>query len=160
MRVVALRSRIGDLRFALEATVDAPAGRSGGVKHKNFFVAKNCDSESAPARFSRAVLFAHLPGRIRAPQTSIKEIAAVQAFLAFSVNATRGNSRGPRIVLRASRAAASRTALRALAFSRQHFLKRDAVFFRVLVYSGCRASRSPSARNVRTANSLIGGHYG
>jgi len=31
--------------------------------------------------------------------------------------------------------------------SRQHFLKRDAVFFNVLVYSGCSAFRFPSARS-------------
>jgi hypothetical protein len=29
----------------------------------------------------------------------------------------------------------------------QHFLKRDAVFFDALVYSGCSASRFPGARN-------------
>ena len=31
--------------------------------------------------------------------------------------------------------------------SRQHFLKRDTVFFNVLVYSGCSAFRFPSARS-------------
>jgi hypothetical protein len=30
---------------------------------------------------------------------------------------------------------------------RQHFLKREAVFFDVLVYSGCSAFRFPSARS-------------
>ena len=38
-------------------------------------------------------------------------------------------------------------ASRALTLRRQHFLKRDAVFFDVLVYSGCSASRFPSARS-------------
>jgi hypothetical protein len=75
--------------------------------------------------------------RFRAHQTSIKETAAAQAFLAFAANADRKNSRAHRIVLRASCTLASRTALRALAFARQHFFKRDAVFFAVLVYSGC-----------------------
>jgi hypothetical protein len=41
-------------------------------------------------------------------------------------------------------------ALRALTLRRQHFLKRDAVFFDVLVYSGCSASRFPSARSERS----------
>ena len=35
----------------------------------------------------------------------------------------------------------------ASARSRKHFLKRDAVFFDALVYSGCSASRFPSARS-------------
>src|SRR3954470_1408634 len=36
---------------------------------------------------------------------------------------------------------------RAPALSRQHFLKRDAVFLDVLVYSGCCAFRFPNARS-------------
>jgi len=35
----------------------------------------------------------------------------------------------------------------ALGSARQHFLKRDAVFCNVLVYSGCSAFRFPSARS-------------
>jgi hypothetical protein len=38
-------------------------------------------------------------------------------------------------------------ASRALTSARQHFLKQDAVFFNVLVYSGCSAFRFPSARS-------------
>jgi hypothetical protein len=38
-------------------------------------------------------------------------------------------------------------AARAPACLRQHFLKPDAVFLHVLVYSGCSASRFPSARS-------------
>src|ERR1700686_467483 len=38
-------------------------------------------------------------------------------------------------------------ASRAPACLRQHFLKPDAVFLHVLVYSGCSASRFPSARS-------------
>jgi len=40
-----------------------------------------------------------------------------------------------------------RRALRALVLARQYFLKRDAVFLDVLVYSGCSAFRFPSARS-------------
>jgi hypothetical protein len=36
---------------------------------------------------------------------------------------------------------------RAHGWTRQYFLKREAVFFVVLVYSGCSASRFPSARS-------------
>jgi hypothetical protein len=38
-------------------------------------------------------------------------------------------------------------AARVLAQARQHFLKQDAVFSNVLVYSGCSAFRFPSARS-------------
>jgi hypothetical protein len=38
-------------------------------------------------------------------------------------------------------------ALRFGAPTRQYFLKRDSVFFNVLVYSGCSAFRFPSARS-------------
>jgi hypothetical protein len=41
----------------------------------------------------------------------------------------------------------ARRASRAGASERQHFLKRDTVFFDLLVYSGCSASRFPSARS-------------
>jgi len=79
-------------RFALEATVDAPGGRSGGVKHKNFFVAKTRDSESAQTRFSRVLLFSQSARRICAHQTSIKESPVTRAFLAFFANAKRKDS--------------------------------------------------------------------
>jgi hypothetical protein len=92
----------------LEATVEAPGGRSGGIEHKNFFVAKTCDSESAQARFSRVLLFSKAARRICAHQTSMKESAAAQAFLAFSANARRKNSLPSRIALRTSREVASR----------------------------------------------------
>jgi hypothetical protein len=58
---------------------------------------------------------------------------------------------GPARVFRfASRArcrVADQLASRALTSERQHFLKLEAVFFDVLVYSGCSASRFPSARS-------------
>jgi hypothetical protein len=87
-----LALRIGNPRFALEATVDAPGGGSGGVKHKNFFVAKTLDSESAQTRFSRVLLFSQSARRICAHQTSIKESPVTRAFLAFSANAKRKDS--------------------------------------------------------------------
>src|SRR5947209_18283704 len=43
----------------------------------------------------------------------------------------------------------------ALTLSRQHFLKRDAVFFDVLVYSGCSAFRFPNARSELTPSHYI-----
>jgi hypothetical protein len=56
-------------------------------------------------------------------------------------------SRAIRLLARMVCGVVDRRALRALALARQHFLKRDAVFFNVLVYSGCSAFRFPSARS-------------
>jgi hypothetical protein len=52
-----------------------------------------------------------------------------------------------RIVARTVCRVADELAPRAVASDRQHFLKLDAVFFNVLVYSGCSAFRFPSARS-------------
>jgi hypothetical protein len=56
-------------------------------------------------------------------------------------------SRTTRIASRWHRCVAGERALRAPALPRQHFLKLDAVFSNVLVYSGCSAFRFPSARS-------------
>ena len=56
-------------------------------------------------------------------------------------------SRIIRVVVRACCGVIDRREARALAPARQHFLKQDTVFSNVLVYSGCSASRFPSARS-------------
>jgi hypothetical protein len=58
-----------------------------------------------------------------------------------------GFSRATHVVARKHCAVADQPASHVLASARQHFLKRDAVFYHVLVYSGCSASRFPSARS-------------
>ena len=55
-------------------------------------------------------------------------------------------SRATRVVARKHCGAADRPASNVRGSARQHFLKWDAVFYHVLVYSGCSASRFPSAR--------------
>ena len=50
----------------------------------------------------------------------------------------------------------AKRALHPPALSRQHFLKRDAVFLSVLVYSGCSAFRFPSARSDQVVSPVIG----
>ena len=62
-------------------------------------------------------------------------------------NRVRGFSRALRIELRMHCRVVDQRASRALAMLRQHFLKREAVFLSVLVYSGCSAFRFPSARS-------------
>jgi hypothetical protein len=56
-------------------------------------------------------------------------------------------SRGTRVVVRKHFGVADRPASHLRASACQHFLKRDAVFYHVLVYSGCSAFRFPSARS-------------
>jgi hypothetical protein len=43
---------------------------------------------------------------------------------------------------------------------RQYFLKREDVFFNVLVYSGCSAFRFPSARSEQSHLTTFGGQHG
>ena len=77
----------------------------------------------------------------------MKETPAAQAFRAILTIADVGVSSAFRVVARMHRGVADQRVARALASARQHFLKRDAVFFNVLVYSGCSAFRFPSARS-------------
>jgi hypothetical protein len=50
----------------------------------------------------------------------------------------------------------AKRALHAPTLLRQHFLKRDAVFLSVLVYSGCSAFRFPSARSDQVVSPIVG----
>jgi hypothetical protein len=77
----------------------------------------------------------------------IKEMTAAQVVLAILTIADVAFSRTTRIVAAMRCRVVEQRASRVRASERQHFLKRDAVFFDVLVYSGCSASRFPSARS-------------
>jgi hypothetical protein len=72
---------------------------------------------------------------------------AAQVFPSILTIADIVFSRTTRIVAGVRCGVAEPRASRVGASVRQHFLKRDAVFFDVLVYSGCSASRFPSARS-------------
>jgi hypothetical protein len=56
-------------------------------------------------------------------------------------------ARATHVVARKHGGAADQPASHVRGRACQHFLKRDAVFYHVLVYSGCSASRFPSARS-------------
>src|ERR1041385_876822 len=73
--------------------------------------------------------------------------SAAQAFSAISTIDDAGFSRIVHIASSKHGGIDDARASRALTLSRQHFLKRDAVFFDVLVYSGCSAFRFPNARS-------------
>jgi hypothetical protein len=66
----------------------------------------------------------------------IAEMAATQGFPATLTNADAGRSGVSRIAISTHCIVIRDNAARALTSRRQHFLKWDAVFFDVLVYSG------------------------
>jgi hypothetical protein len=77
----------------------------------------------------------------------ITETIAAQAFYAILTIADVEFSRTIRIVSKMRCRVVAERAARVPRSARQHFLKRDAVFFNVLVYSGCSAYRFPNARS-------------
>jgi hypothetical protein len=70
-----------------------------------------------------------------------------QAFPAILTIAGVVFAQASRTLARMRCGAADKRALRVSIHARQYFLKRDAVFLDVLVYSGCSAFRFPSARS-------------
>jgi hypothetical protein len=115
--------------------------------HENFFIAKNRDSESAQRAFSQRRRGAMTSFACRSLNTLIAKTSAAQAFYATLTIAGIGLSRTIRVAAPMVHRVPDQRASRALTSARQHFLKRDAVFLSVLVYSGCSASRFPSARS-------------
>jgi hypothetical protein len=116
-------------------------------QHENFFIAKNHDSESAQRAFSRHRRVAVTSIARRSLNARITKTPAVQVLLAILTIVGVGFSCPAGIVARVQCGVPDERALRFLAPARQHFLKPDAVFFNVLVYSGCSAFRFPSARS-------------
>jgi hypothetical protein len=82
----------------------------------------------------------------RSSSSRIQKCATVQSIPAILSGQSKHRSGIFRIDVRACCDVVDVVALRALALLRQHFFKPDAVFFIALVYSGCSASRFPSAR--------------
>jgi hypothetical protein len=115
--------------------------------HENFFIAKNRDSESAQRTFGRHRRGAMTSFTRRSLNALIAKTSAAQAFHATLTIAGIGFSRTVCVTAPMVDRVPDQCASRALTSSRQHFLKRDAVFLSVLVYSGCSASRFPSARS-------------
>ena len=121
--------------------------RRKAAGRENFFIAKNTDSESAQPAFGRHRRVATACIASCASNALSTKMPAAQALPAISTIGILGFPRTARIVMRSHRRAVAARASRALASLRQHFLKLDAVFSYVLVYSGCSAFRFPSARS-------------
>jgi hypothetical protein len=130
------------------------------VKHENFFIAKNRDSESARARFYALKRLTITVAAHRARRATIEEMAAAQGFPVILTNADVGCSGVSRISISTHCIDIEDGAVCALTSLRQHFLKWDAVFFDVLVYSGWSVSRFPSARSELSHLTTSGGQRG
>jgi hypothetical protein len=128
--------------------------------NENFFIAKNHDSESAQRGFGRTRRVAMTSTARRSLNARNAKTPAAQALLGILTIAGYGFSRTIRIVVRRVCHLVDARAWRALTSVRQHFLKRDAVFSNVLVYSGCSAFRFPSARSDYSHLTTLGGQHG
>jgi hypothetical protein len=116
-------------------------------EHENFFIAKNRDSESVPRAFDRRRRVATTPAARRSFNARITKTPAAQSLPAISTVARIGFPGAVRIVACMVCHVVGECTSRALTSPRQYFLKQDTVFLDVLVYSGCSASRFPSARS-------------
>ncbi|WP_426442684.1 hypothetical protein [Bradyrhizobium genosp. P] len=106
------------------------------LTHEIFFIAKFYDSASVPTRFSVAASTHDDDDRASIDKMRIQEMPVAQAFPATLTNVDVGGGCTFCIVAPTRRRIIRRRARRACASLRQHFLKRDTVFFDVLVYSG------------------------
>jgi len=112
----------------------AGAGQSA-VNDENFLIAKICDSESAHRPLRALPRLARTSFAREASKMRIQESAAAQAFPAHLTNADVGGVGVFCIRFSARRVVAANHAEHARVSVHQHFLKLDAVFFDVLVYS-------------------------
>jgi hypothetical protein len=112
------------------------AVRSCAVNQENIFIAKIRDSESARQRFCALKRLTLAVEMHRARHAKIQQTAAAQGFPAILTNAGVGRNGVSRIAISTHCSVIVGYAARALTSLRQHFLKWDAVFFDVLVYSG------------------------
>jgi hypothetical protein len=117
------------------------------VNHENIFLAKMQDSESATRACRRPQRLASASCTHCARDERVTKSTAAQAFPSILTFANAGGARVFRFASHVPHDVVERSAARALSLLRQHFLKRDAVFFDVLVYSEWSAFRFPNARS-------------
>jgi hypothetical protein len=140
-------TRISRARFAQKTGFGERAMRREAGEHENFFIAKNRDSESAQGAFGRLRRVVTTSIEQHSLNSLLMKTPAAQGFLATLTIAGIGFSGIIRIAARMPGRVLDQRTSPADRSVRQHFLKQDAVFFNVLVYSGCSAFRFPSARS-------------
>jgi hypothetical protein len=106
-----------------------------GVNDENFFVAKIRDSDSATHPSNAPSRLARSSSTHRIDHARVEESAAAQPLPANLTIADVGGAGVSRIVISTHCIAIDVHAACVGGFLRQHFLKRDAVFFDLLVYS-------------------------
>ena len=121
--------------------------RREACQHENFFIAKNRDSESAQRAFYRKRRVATTSTARRSSNALGAKTPAAQSLLAMLTISGIAFARTVRIGGRIHRCVVEQRTPSVLRSACQHFLKWDAVFYHVLVYSGCSAFRFPSARS-------------
>jgi hypothetical protein len=119
---------------------------------KNFFVAKNRDSESVQRPFRTTRGAATNSAKDRSMNAQVAKNPTPQAFPATLMFARYEFSRIPSTAAKRVCRADHERASRDVGSSRKHFLKRDTVFFEALVYSGCSAFRFPNARSEKPSH--------
>src|SRR5207247_9489224 len=113
--------------------------RRKAVDRENFFIAKSRDSESTQRTFSRPRSLATTSTVRRSFNEGMTKIPAAQDLFAIWTVVGVGFSLASCMAARIHIDGVDECARQVRAWTRQHFLKQDAVFFNVLVYSGCSA---------------------
>jgi hypothetical protein len=123
--------------FAIRKKMSVRERRTASVQGfpENFFIAKKCDSESAQGDFHSPLRLGATNIRCRLLVYRMKNIAAAQSLPATLTNVDVEFSRVICIAAPMRRRIVVKRAVVVPKTLRQHFLKRDAVFFNVLVYS-------------------------
>jgi hypothetical protein len=137
-RPQSIRAKIGAWRAAMSRN---------RVSREKFFCCQNLDSESVRLASGRILQCLATSVAQTSSISRITNTTCVLAFAAFLQGKHRSLWRIFCVNMRSLRRRFDHRARRAHGEWRQHFLKREAVFFVVLVYSGCSASRFPSARS-------------
>jgi hypothetical protein len=96
----------------------------------------------------------------RSSNLKIAETSVAQSFLEVSTAGDRGLSRLFFVDARRDRRVDIERASHAVALPCQHFLKQDAVFFDVLVYSGMQCISIPGCTQRLSHLTTSGGQYG
>jgi hypothetical protein len=113
---------------------------------KIFLLPKITTQSPRGALTAGAAALQHIPRPPRHTDVAHENACGTGASCTLAIS-LGGFSRISRSNAPTSRRVAGQRALCIALHTRQYFLKRDSVFFDVLVYSGCSAFRFPSARS-------------
>ena len=148
-------SAAGDSR---KKPVLASADETRSRSARKFFYCQKSRLRVRAGRFSATSRRATASRARRSLNVRLTKIPVVQAIPAILTSACGGLARTIRIVVQRPCRVVASCASRAPTSQRQHFLKRDAVFFNVLVYSGW--VHFDSRVHAAIKSSHLGGQHG